>query len=189
MKRFKNIIHTVIVAASLTAAAQEKEIEGVKFPVKLNVDNNVLALNGAGVREKYFMDMYVCGLYLRTPSSDAGKIVSADEPSAMRLTIVSSLVSTKAMQTAVEEGFEKSTGENTAAIRKEIEAFKNAFADPITKGNMFEIVYVPGTGTTVSKNGVRKATIAGLPFKKAMLGIWLGNEPAQKDLKEAMLGK
>ena len=40
-----------------------------------------------------------------------------------------------------------------------------------------------------NKNGVKKGTIEGLDFKKALFGIWLGNKPADDDLKDGMLGK
>jgi hypothetical protein len=38
------------------------------------------------------------------------------------------------------------------------------------------------------KNGKMLGTIEGLEFKKALFGIWLGNNPADKDLKAGMLG-
>ena len=36
---------------------------------------------------------------------------------------------------------------------------------------------------------IKKGTIEGLDFKKALFGIWLGNKPADDDLKAGMLGK
>ena len=39
------------------------------------------------------------------------------------------------------------------------------------------------------KNGNKKGSIAGLEFKKALFGIWLGDKPADDDLKTGMLGK
>ena len=185
----KKILIASLFLIAAAISAQDKIVEGVKVPIKGMADGNQLVLNGAGVREKYFMDMYVCGLYLRALTADAEKICSVDEPSAIRIHIVSSLVSTSKMQSAVEEGFQKSTANNTAPLKTEIAAFVKAFSDPITKGDVFELTYSPSVGTTVIKNGNKKANIQGLAFKKAMFGIWLGNQPAQEDLKQAMLGK
>ncbi len=39
------------------------------------------------------------------------------------------------------------------------------------------------------KNGVKKGTIEGHDFKKALFGIWLGDNPADSGLKTGLLGK
>ena len=66
--------------------------------------------------------------------------------------------------------------------------FKGFFNDEIVEGTIFDIVYVNGK-TTVYRNGKEKGSVAGLAFKKALFGIWLGKKPADKDLKQGMLGK
>ena len=53
---------------------------------------------------------------------------------------------------------------------------------------MFELVYVPGDGVRVIKNGKLGDTIGDRAFKEALFGIWLGDEPAQGSLKDDMLG-
>jgi hypothetical protein len=141
------------------------------------------------VRVKLFMDMYVAGLYLPAKNSDGNAIAKADEMTSVRLNIVSGLVTTDRMKEAIIEGFKKSTGGKTAPIQAKIDKFVNLFSlEPITKGNLFELNYVPGTGVQVAKNGKMLATIDGLDFKSALWGIWLGDEPADKGLKEGMLG-
>lgn len=45
---------------------------------------------------------------------------------------------------------------------------------------------MPGTRLTI--NGEEKGVIAGADFYSALLDIWLGDEPADDDLKDAMLG-
>jgi hypothetical protein len=37
-------------------------------------------------------------------------------------------------------------------------------------------------------NGLTVGTIPGLPFKRALFAIWLGDKPADRSLKQAMLG-
>lgn len=164
-------------------------VSDVSVPVNLTVGDKKMILNGAGTREKYFMDMYVCSLYLINKTPDAKKIISADETTAITINIVSSLITSTRMQEAVTEGFQKSTGGNTSAIKEKIDAFVKIFSEPIVKGDVFKITYQTSEGVTVYKNGVSKGIIKGLDFKKALWGIWLGDEPAQDDLKEAMLGK
>ena len=132
------------------------------------------------------------GLDLRTASgADAGAIVSADEPMAITLHIISDKITSDRMVEATEEGFEHSTGGNTAPLKESIDAFMAFFREPIANGDVFEIGYVPPSGEIrVSKNGEPKGAVpGGLPFKRAVFGIWLGDKPAQKSLRDQMLGR
>jgi long-chain acyl-CoA synthetase len=43
-------------------------------------------------------------------------------------------------------------------------------------------------GTRIGLNGAAKGTIPGDAFNRALTRIWLGENPAQADLKKAMLG-
>ena len=50
--------------------------------------------------------------------------------------------------------------------------------------------WLPDSGTRLTFNGTAKGSdIAGEDFYRALLRIWLGDKPAQDDLKEHLLGK
>ena len=93
------------------------------------------------------------------------------------------------MVAALNEGLQNSTGGRTAALKTEIEQFQACFADDITKSDVFSIIYLPSQGVVVSKNGIHKGVIKGLAFKKAIFGIWLGDNPVDEKLKSAMLAQ
>lgn len=169
-------------------AIAQKTISGVTFPSVMILGKDKLTLNGAGVREKYFMDMYVAGLYLLKTTNDPAQIIAADEPMLLQLHIVSSLITSDKMKEAVKEGFAKSTKGNTAPLQKQIDQFQSAFSEEIKKGDNFQLQY-SGSNVMVFKNGKLKVTINGLEFKKALFGIWLCSQPADEDLKEKLLGK
>ncbi|MGI9318553.1 MAG: chalcone isomerase family protein [bacterium] len=158
------------------------------IPGTLAVGGGDLNLNGHGMRKKAFISLYRCGLYLDQPNQDAAAIISADTAMAIRIVIESGFISSKKMQTAMVEGFDKSTGGNTAPIADEIETFKSGFSDEIVKRDVFDLVYQPGTGVEVIKNGESKVTAGDLGFKQALFGIWLSEDPVQKSLKKALLG-
>jgi hypothetical protein len=146
-------------------------------------------LNGGGTRVKLFMDMYVAGLYVPTKSNSGDAIAKANEAGAVRLHIVSSLVTTDRMKEAIIEGFKKSTGGKTAPLQARIDKFVQVFSlEPIVKGNEFDVTYSPEEGTKAYKGGKLLQTIEGADFKTALWGIWLGNDPVDKNLKEGMLG-
>ena len=82
-----------------------------------------------------------------------------------------------------------STNGNTAPYKDNIDTFISVFKDNIKIGDVYDIIYTPEEGTKVYKNKELKSTVKGLDFKKVLFGIWLGNKPADKDLKTGMLGK
>ena len=53
-------------------------------------------------------------------SSNAEEIISMDAPMAIRIDVTSTMVTADAMKKALSEGLEKSTGNNTGPISKEI---------------------------------------------------------------------
>lgn len=188
MKKLK-LFSTIILLIIGTTVQSQITVGDVTMPKKVKVGETELELNGAGARVKLFMDMYVAGLYLKTKSTDAQKIIEANEHVAIKLQIVSSLITSDKMISAVNDGFKNATNGKTAPIQKEIEQFIGAFKDEIKKGDVFDIFYVPNKATLVVKNGKLMAKIEGLDFKKALIGIWLSATPADKNLKKALLGK
>ncbi|RTZ58761.1 MAG: chalcone isomerase [Gammaproteobacteria bacterium] len=164
------------------------QADSALFPDTMQVGPDALVLNGAGTRKKLFISVYRAGLYLKQKSNDAHAILAADEPMAIRLIITSSLVTPEKMTKATREGFRKSTGGNTAPIAADIEKMIGVFRQGIEDGDVFDMIYQPQTGTRFYRNDQEKGSVAGAAFKKALFGIWISNDPVQKNLKKAMLG-
>ena len=185
LKKVSVLVFTLFFLASSAFAL---DAAGVKLPDTMKAGDQSLVANGGGKRTKIGMKVYVAALYLTKKGSDAAAIINADEPMAIKLQITSGLVTPDKMKDAIDEGFEKSTGGNTAPIKAKIDAFTAIFKD-LSNGVVYDYVYVPGKGVEIYKNGNLASTIQGLDFKKALFGIWLGKDPAQGDLKDKMLGK
>ena len=173
----------------LSAPARAIELGGITMPDQLSTDEDSLSLNGAGIRSKFVFDLYVAGLYLKQQNADPKAVIMSDETMAIRLHIISAKITSEKMIKATREGFEKSTLGLTVEIANEIDQFLNAFSEPINEGDVFEFIYRPANGLTVNKNNVEKINISSLVFKQALFGIWLSDQPVQKKLKNALLGK
>ncbi|MGM0435355.1 MAG: chalcone isomerase family protein [Pseudomonadota bacterium] len=190
MKQILTLAFALLCALAMTAQAQEKTVEGVELPGTIEVAGNELSLNGAGVRSKWFMSLYVGSLYLPQEFDSAQAIVEADQPMAIQLDIISGMIDSENMTEATMEGFESSTGGNMEPIQDDIDAFMSLFEKEIKEGDQFKITYMPEEGIVGFKNGERIGTVdGGMDFKKAVFGIWLGDEPAQKSVKTAMMGE
>jgi hypothetical protein len=158
-----------------------------ELPTVLQSGGAKLYLNGSGARTKYLMKLYVAGLYLVEPSKDAATIVAGNAPMAIRLEITSGMVTQEKLVESLNEGFDKSTKGKPESLRNEIAAFRACFAGEVKKGDVIDLVYLPARGVNVAQNGKQLGVIPGLAFKQALFGIWLSDDPADKNLKKSML--
>jgi len=180
---------SLLLITLFSGPAAALEVDGVNVPDTYSAMGTELKLNGAGTRSKWFLDLYIGGLYVPSTIDDGQAIINADEPQAITLHIISGMITSDKMKTATMEGFENATGGDLSSIQDEVDAFLDVFTDEIVDGDVFDLVYLPGEGTRVLKNGEARSTIEGFDFKKALFGIWLSDQPAQQDLKEKMLGQ
>ena len=159
-----------------------------ELPSEMEYQNTKLILNGHGTRIRFFMKAYEGSLYLESNSSNAEEIINDDAPMSIRMDVISSLVTPDAMKIALNEGLEKSTGNNTSPIMKEINQLNSSLKSEVGAGDFYEFIYLPNSGTHVLKNAESIDIIPGIDFKKAFFGIFLSKNPIQKSLKKAMLG-
>jgi len=157
-------------------------------PEAIEFEGSTLMLNGTGTRVVFFMKVYEGSLYLETKSSDADQLINSNSPMALRIDVTSEMVTADAMKKALSEGLEKSTNNKTGPILNEIEQLSSSFNSAVTSGDFYEFIYIPEFGTHVLKNDELVELIPGFDFKKAFFGIFLSNNPIQKNLKKAMLG-
>ena len=186
--KLKSLILFLAVIASVVADAQVT-LNGITLPASIKQGTTEVVLNGGGIRKKLFFKLYTGGLYVTAKSKNAADIINADKATAFRLTVTSSVLNKDNFSEAIQEGFGKSMKGNTTPLQAKIDALIATFkSEDIKEGDVFELFYVPGEGVKASKNGKLKNTIAGLDFKKALFGIWLGEDPVDADLKAGLIG-
>jgi hypothetical protein len=169
-------------------AASAADVAGVKMEDKTTVNAQNLALNGAGLRKKFFIKVYVGGLYVPAKMSNPAAILASDTPRRMVMHFLYS-VSKDQMCDAWQEGLDANTPNSSAEVKG---GFKTlcSLMDAIPKGNRLVLTYVPGTGTVVEVNGKVKGTIPGKATADAIVATWIGPKPAMgDDFKNAVLGK
>lgn len=164
------------------------EMEGVEIPEILTRDDISLVLNGAGVQSRFFFDIYVSALYLKDRSQDAEKIMRDEDTMAISIFIVSGFFDIDSLKDALADGFEYATGGNTQPIQPQIDRLMELLHEEIDDGDSFDFIYLPKSGLNIFRNGQFIDAIKGINFKRAFFGIWLGDSPADDDLKEEMLG-
>ncbi len=93
----------ILAAAFMTFTAQAQQtVEGVEVEGSLSKYGKELTLNGAGLREKVFIDLYVGGLYVTEKSDDGETLTSSNQSMAITLDILSKLVTQDNMISSIE---------------------------------------------------------------------------------------
>jgi hypothetical protein len=174
----------------LVLPVQAAELAGVSVKDQITAENGeTLVLNGAGLREKFWVDVYVGSLYLVKKSANVAEILSAPNASRMQMDFVHKEVASDKLIKAWSEGFEKNQSrEMLATLQDRIHQFNAYFNQNALARDQYVFDYVPGKGTTVIKNDTVLGLVPGQDFKNALLEIWLGNFPADKSLKRGLLG-
>ena len=176
-----------LILAALVAPIQAASVAGVNVPDKVDVDGKSLALNGAGVRSKFFIKVYVGALYTAQKEAAGDKLLAADAPWQMAFHFLYS-VSKNQMCEAWSEGLTDNSPQASAQVKKDFTSLCDWMAE-IPKGNVMRFTYVPGKGTTIEVNGAVKGTVAGKPSADAILATWVGPKPGPGgDFKKAVLG-
>lgn len=167
---------------------QAKEIAGVMVQEMIKTDSGAeLTLNGAGIRSKFFFDIYIAELYLEEPSSDVEKILASDGSRRMVMHFLYKEVGKDKIVDGWNEGFAaNSDPQIVTTLQSKIDSFNEMFVD-MKEGDRIELDYVPGKGTVVYVAGSEKGIIEGKEFNDALMLIWLGKKPVASKLKEQLL--
>ncbi len=192
MKALKTLASGAALALAIALpAAAAVDVNGIKFEDTNTVGGKDLKLNGAGMRTKLVIKVYAAGLYLPEKSRNVADILNMDGPRRVTLVMARDISSEdlgKAFMDGINENLDKA---EKAKIVGQIGKFGEMFAsvDQIKKGDVLHMDWIPGTGTVCELNGKRIGEPASdINFYNAVLRIWLGEKPADRSLKPALLG-
>jgi hypothetical protein len=174
------------------AVLAQVNLSGVKYDENTEVRGTKLQLNGAGIRYKAVFKVYTAGLYLTRKAASPEEVQTAPGARRMSITMLRDIDSAelgKLFSRGIEDNMEKTA---FSKLIPGVMRMSQIFFDikRLKAGDTFLIDWVPGAGTVITVKGIPQ----GEPFKEpeffnALLRIWLGPNPADWKLKEALLGK
>lgn len=163
------------------------DIADVTIPNHYRINKQQLLLNGAGIRTKYFIDLYIGSLYLPHHADNFKDVIS--QPNlVIQLNIISNLITAEKMQQAITEGFDAATNGHIQPLLPTVNQFMNLFNQKINYGDKFTLV-MTNNAVKCYKNDILLNTLLGKNFRDALISVWLGPKPSQQSLKLAMLGQ
>ncbi len=194
LRRAVSVVGAVVLGLLLCLEARDlaaAEVAGVNLPeqVVLEAGGGNLVLNGAGVRKKFVVKVYVGALYLPEKSGDVDRILGGPGGRRVIMHFLYKEVEAGKLVEGWNEGFAANlTDSELKAVEERLGRFNGLFRT-VHSGDVYQLDMVPGTGTEVRLNGEVMGTVPGEDFYRALLKVWLGGKPADKGLKKAWLGK
>lgn len=179
-------------AAPAAHAPAAVELAGVRYAPTASLGSSALVLNGAGVRYKAVFKVYTAGLYLGAKAATPEAVYAAPGAKRMHIAMLRDIDANE-LGKLFTDGMQKNAsreefGKSIPGTLKLAELF--AAKKRLVAGDAFTVDYVPGTGTVISINGKPASDpIAEPVFFTALMKIWLGPNPADWQLKDALLGQ
>ena len=186
MRRMIWLLLTGLLFSPLTSA---REVAGIDIPetVQLAAGTPPLVLNGAGIRKKFFFKIYVAGLYLPSRQTTTEVILDMPGPKRVHMHFLYKEVERDKLVTGWQEGFENNLETSEfEKVASRLAKFNQLFRT-MHRGDVIDLDYQPEEGTQVLFNGELQGRIEGDDFYAALLQVWLGQQPADADLKTALL--
>ena len=181
-------IYLSLIFAALPARSAV-DIAGIHVDQSYRLSNQLLVLNGAGTRSKFFIKVYVGALYLGAPTTEAEQALKSSGPKSMQMIMLYKKVEAEKIAEGWSDGFKANLSpDELSALAARLKQFNSLFPD-LRKGDHVYMDFTPGKGTTLKINNESRGQIEGADFFNALLRVWIGNHPADKGLKRGLLGE
>ena len=189
---------TLSLALSLVLIpAHALDVAGVNYRALAQTGNAALFLNGAGVRQQSSVGLYTAGLYLEKKAATPKEVVSNTTGAKQLRLVILRDISAKKLSELLSQGLiANNSDEDLASLIPEMFNVSMMINDQgkLLPGDAFQIDSSPAGETTITITGKGRGmpvsqTFAKPGLFKVMMGIWLGERPADADLKNALLGQ
>lgn len=176
--------------AAIPAHASEKT--GAAWQPALQAGAATLQLNGAGVRKQGVGDLYTAGLYLDQKLATTDAVLGNTGAKQLRVVMLRG-VSAAEMGDLLARGMvANASDEELSRLAPMLFRLGEILGGQkrLAAGDSFQIDWQPGLGTAIRINGQLQGEAFSEPEAfGVMLRLWLGPQPADDALKNALLGR
>ncbi len=168
------------------------EVEGGHvFPAQVRVADTALQLNGVGYRAVAWFKGYAAALYLTQRVRTVPDVLAAPGPKRLQMKMLVDVPSAEFVK-AFGKGVSRNTpAAEVPALRERMQQFDALVhaIGTVRKGDLVDLDFLPGRGLQLSLNGrPRGAPIPGEDLYAALLRIFVGDRPVDKEMKVGLLG-
>lgn len=164
-------------------------LANVTLPDQIHLEHTSVYLRGIGLREKYWIDIYVAGLYvpqnLITNKATASDIIQANVHKRIHTHFIFPHVPKEKMIETLEENIKNNPNISSQTIEKIRKT--QSWMEDYEEGDEIIFDYIPSKGTVIIVKGTQKGVIKGEDFMQAIFAIYIGENPASEQLKHGLL--
>jgi hypothetical protein len=170
----------------LSSHAWALDVAGVNVAPTVSARQKTLTLNGAGIRKKLFIKVYVGSLYTERKVATPAQLLADPGEKLIRMNFVHS----KVEKEKIIEAFAEGLANNSPAVAPsaEAKAFLSWFTADFVAGDTVDISLSSDGTVAASHNGKVLGTVRSPALVQGVLLIWFGEKPADGGLKKGMLG-
>lgn len=181
----------LLLALALAAGGVAAAPTSTKFDPAVEVQGTKLQLNGAGTRFRAIFKVYDMALYTSKKVSSPADLLALPGPKRLQFTALRELPGTDLGRLFLKGMADNSSKEqvqrHTLASARLIEVFSGR--SKMLPGESFAMEFAPGKGTIFYILGKPQGDPVGdEEFFAMVLKIWVGESPADRALKDALLG-
>lgn len=171
----------------LSSQAFALDVAGVNVAPTVSARQKTLTLNGAGVRKKLFVKVYVGSLYTERKVTTPAQLLADPGEKLVRMNFVHK----KVEKEKIIEAFAEGLANNSPGVARsaEAKAFLSWFTADFVAGDTVDISLSPDGTVAASHNGKALGTVRSPALVQGVLLIWFGEKPADAGLKKGMLGQ
>jgi hypothetical protein len=163
---------------------------GVAFEEEIVVGGRPLALNGTGIRTKFFLKIYAAGLYLPVKVTTPQDVFKSPGPKRLKVSVLRELDAAGFGKTAMQVMSDNLPKDRMSRCVPGLIKLGEVFANKkkMAVGEFYTIDEIPGIGVVISINGKPVAEIAEPEFFTCLMYNYFGEKPADDSLKTGLLG-
>lgn len=187
----RGVMGAMLCAVCAAPAWASVNVEGVPFDEAARLAGRELLLNGTGLRSVFVIKGYVAGLYLPERAKNAAVILGMKGPKRLQIHPLRD-VGADTFIRALNDGIHRNQTElQVQKLSDRLTQLEDAMRQigATRRGDTINFDYTPEAGTIITVNGVaRGKPILGEDFYQAVLSIFIGNNPVDRELKSGLLG-
>lgn len=178
---------SIFVLQAWTLNASVTIVDGTGFTNTFETGNTRLHLKGAALL-KYlvFIDAYAGALYL--PKGSDGSQALDDIIKHLELEYRVAISADDFAKATLKKIKGSVSSEVFKQLLPKIEALNSLYRN-VKPGDRYALAYIPGAGTQLIYNTIPLGTVEGAQFARAVFGIWIGDNPIDKEFRNKLLGK
>ncbi len=191
IKKMIFVVLLFLIALPLNANAVTEPKTETTYDDAITVNGTELVATGVALREKTFLkvDVYLIVSYIKKGATlgenKAESLLNLEEPKMLQMDLTRGFSNEKlknAFSEVIEDNYD-----DMSAFQSDMDTFLAYFTADAEEGDRLIFAYWPADGLTTSLNGTELGKIGNVEFMKALWTVWFGEDPADDDMREALV--